>query len=87
MEVLEEEEEGWWRGRIGAHEGVFPSNFVEEIQEEEEPPKQPPRHVTPEAPPPVDSQTGERREYRQGEYPSWTRAHFSTLLKGAYSLE
>ena len=57
VDVLEEEEEGWWRGRIGNHEGVFPSNFVEEI-EEEEPPKS-----TPEAPPPVDSQTGERREF------------------------
>ncbi len=61
--MLEEEEEGWWRGRVGNHEGVFPSNFVEEILEEEPPKPEPPRHATPEPPPPVDSQTGERREF------------------------
>ena len=38
MLVLEIVEEGWWRGRIGQKEGVFPSNFVEEITEEEPPP-------------------------------------------------
>ena len=59
--MLEEEEEGWWRGRIGSKEGVFPSNFVEEILEEE-PKPQPPRHTSPDPPPPVDSQTGERRK-------------------------
>lgn len=32
--VLEVVEEGWWKGRIGQKEGVFPSNFVEEITEE-----------------------------------------------------
>ena len=36
--VLEIVEEGWWKGRIGHKEGVFPSNFVEEITEEAEPP-------------------------------------------------
>ena len=34
MIVLEVVEEGWWKGRVGQKEGVFPSNFVEEITEE-----------------------------------------------------
>ena len=34
MLVLEVVGEGWWKGRIGQKEGVFPSNFVEEITEE-----------------------------------------------------
>ena len=34
MVVLEIVEEGWWKGRIGQKEGVFPSNFVEEIAED-----------------------------------------------------
>lgn len=28
IEVLEEVEEGWWRGRLNNNTGVFPSNFV-----------------------------------------------------------
>lgn len=32
IEVLGEEEEGWWRGVLHGKIGVFPSNFVEEIQ-------------------------------------------------------
>ena len=32
--VLEVIEEGWWKGRIGQKEGVFPINFVEEITED-----------------------------------------------------
>lgn len=28
IEVLEEVEEGWWRGRLNSNTGVFPSNFV-----------------------------------------------------------
>ena len=39
VEVLAEEEEGWWRGKMGVKEGVFPSNFVEIIEEAAEPPK------------------------------------------------
>ena len=33
--VLEESVEfkGLWRGKIGQHEGLFPSNYVEEITE------------------------------------------------------
>ena len=32
--MLEVIEEGWWKGRVGQKEGVFPSNFVEEITED-----------------------------------------------------
>lgn len=32
IEVLGEEEEGWWRGMLNGREGVFPSNFVVEIK-------------------------------------------------------
>ena len=32
MEVVEEEEEGWWRGRMDGKEGLFPSNFVEILE-------------------------------------------------------
>ncbi|XP_044756496.1 CD2-associated protein-like [Coccinella septempunctata] len=31
IEILGEEEEGWWRGVLNGKIGVFPSNFVEEI--------------------------------------------------------
>lgn len=31
VDILGEEEEGWWRGVLNGKEGVFPSNFVEEI--------------------------------------------------------
>ena len=41
VEVLNEEEEGWWRGSIGGREGVFPSNFVDPINEVEEEPLPP----------------------------------------------
>ncbi|XP_066149898.1 CD2-associated protein isoform X2 [Euwallacea fornicatus] len=30
--VVGEEEEGWWRGLLNGKQGVFPCNFVEEIQ-------------------------------------------------------
>ena len=33
--MLEEVEEGWWKGSINGKIGVFPSNFVEEIEEDE----------------------------------------------------
>ena len=32
VEVVEEEEEGWWRGRMDGKEGLFPSNFVEMME-------------------------------------------------------
>lgn len=32
IDIIGEEEEGWWRGILNGKEGVFPSNFVEEIQ-------------------------------------------------------
>ena len=54
VEVLEEEEEGWWRGRVGGKEGVFPSNFVEIVEEDESvKPAGPP--ATSQAPPPQQS--------------------------------
>ncbi|XP_076257673.1 CIN85 and CD2AP related isoform X1 [Rhynchophorus ferrugineus] len=31
INITGEEEEGWWRGILNGKEGVFPSNFVEEI--------------------------------------------------------
>lgn len=31
VDVLGEEEDGWWRGILNEKEGVFPSNFVEEV--------------------------------------------------------
>ena len=37
MEVLGEAEDGWWRGRMGTRTGLFPSNFVELIEEEATP--------------------------------------------------
>ena len=36
VEILGEEEEGWWRGKLDGKEGVFPSNFVQLIKETEE---------------------------------------------------
>uniref|UniRef100_T1J3V5 SH3 domain-containing protein n=1 Tax=Strigamia maritima TaxID=126957 RepID=T1J3V5_STRMM len=33
IEVLEEVEEGWWKGVLNGRVGVFPSNFVEEMNE------------------------------------------------------
>lgn len=30
--IIGEEEEGWWKGTLNGKEGVFPSNFVEEIK-------------------------------------------------------
>eukprot|EP00731_Ephydatia_muelleri_P032439 Em0023g946a len=34
VDVITEEEAGWWKGSLGGKVGVFPSNFVEEIAEE-----------------------------------------------------
>ncbi len=31
IDYLGEVEDGWWRGQVGTHVGVFPSNFVEMI--------------------------------------------------------
>lgn len=46
VEILGEEEEGWWRGKLNGKEGVFPSNFVELVEEEESSPP-PYSNVTP----------------------------------------
>ena len=64
IEILDEEEEGWWRGRRGTSEGVFPSNFVEELLDDSKPVHQ--KGLSPDPPSPmapvVNSQTGERRK-------------------------
>ena len=53
VKVLDQEEEGWWKGELNGKVGVFPSNFVElvkgpppgkgqaEPHPEPEPPKEP----------------------------------------------
>ena len=52
VKVLDQEEEGWWKGELNGSIGVFPSNFVEIIKgpepeaqapKEPEPPKEPPK--------------------------------------------
>ena len=55
LEVLAEEEEGWWRGKMGGKEGVFPSNFVEIIEEVAEPPKPAASTASSQPPPPQQS--------------------------------
>ncbi|CAH1227692.1 SH3KBP1 [Branchiostoma lanceolatum] len=35
IEILKQEEEGWWEGSLNGKSGVFPSNFVEVIKEED----------------------------------------------------
>ena len=55
VEVLAEEEEGWWRGKMGGKEGVFPSNFVEIIEEAAEPPKPAAPAASSQPPPPQQS--------------------------------
>ncbi len=42
VEVIAEEEEGWFRGRLNNKEGVFPSNFVESNPVPAEPTPPPP---------------------------------------------
>lgn len=37
INVVGEEEEGWWRGTLLGKQGVFPSNFVEEIVQTSKP--------------------------------------------------
>ncbi|CAL8071967.1 unnamed protein product [Orchesella dallaii] len=33
LDFIEEVEEGWWRGRLKGKEGIFPSNFVSDVEE------------------------------------------------------
>ncbi len=46
MEVIAEEEEGWFRGRLNNKEGVFPSNFIEFIPVPADPPPEPGQNLT-----------------------------------------
>lgn len=32
--ILAQEDEGWWEGELNGKKGVFPSNFVEIIEED-----------------------------------------------------
>jgi len=48
--ILDIVEDGWWKGRVGNKEGVFPSNFVDEIPEVNEP-SPPPAAAPTEQPP------------------------------------
>ncbi|XP_075216839.1 CIN85 and CD2AP related isoform X2 [Lycorma delicatula] len=44
IEILDEVEEGWWKGKLRNQTGVFPSNFVSEINDDnysQEPAQQP----------------------------------------------
>ena len=36
VDVLGEEEDGWWKGKLANRTGVFPSNFVELIEERDD---------------------------------------------------
>lgn len=40
VDFMEEVEEGWWKGKLHGKVGVFPSNFVEMIEEEDTNPNQ-----------------------------------------------
>lgn len=33
IELLEDDDDGWWKGKLNGKEGVFPSNFVEVIKD------------------------------------------------------
>lgn len=41
VEIIREVEDGWWEGSIHGRTGVFPSNFVELVNESEGPPPLP----------------------------------------------
>ena len=34
IELLEDDDDGWWKGKINGKQGMFPSNFVEVIKDE-----------------------------------------------------
>ena len=40
VDFMEEVEEGWWKGRLHGKVGVFPSNFVELVEEKDVTPSQ-----------------------------------------------
>ena len=61
VHILGEEEDGWWRGKPGDKVGLFPSNFVEVINEEAPPPDSAPL-TNPREIPDGPHQLPERRE-------------------------
>ena len=62
VHVLGEEEDGWWRGKLGDKVGLFPSNFVEVINEEAPPTDSAPLTNPREIPDGPHQQLPERRE-------------------------
>ncbi|XP_078619031.1 SH3 domain-containing kinase-binding protein 1-like isoform X16 [Branchiostoma floridae x Branchiostoma japonicum] len=52
IEILKQEEEGWWEGSLNGKSGVFPSNFVEVIKEEDKENIEEHQKEKPTAPPP-----------------------------------
>ena len=57
---MDEEEEGWWKGRVDGREGLFPSNFVEMMEQNGSTTSSDPVHDY-SVPPPI-----EKREYIVG---------------------
>lgn len=39
IKVLEKQEDGWWKGRVGKNEGWFPSNYIQGEEENSKPAK------------------------------------------------
>ena len=37
IDILEDGDDGWWKGKLRGNSGMFPSNFVELIKEEPKP--------------------------------------------------
>lgn len=55
VDVIAEEEAGWWKGALGGKVGVFPSNFVEELLEEPKPERTDSKPSMAPAPMPVEA--------------------------------
>ena len=52
VDVLGEDEDGWWRGKVGDRVGLFPSNFVDITNKEGAPSDPAPSHEAPDGPRP-----------------------------------
>ena len=72
MEVIAEEEEGWFRGRLNNKEGVFPSNFVESTPVPAEP-----------TPPPAAPEPGQNLTLHARTH---THTHTHTLYHGWFCI-
>ncbi|CAG0885488.1 unnamed protein product [Darwinula stevensoni] len=49
INVIEEVEEGWWKGQLNSQVGVFPSNFVSEVREKNQSGRHAPSSTSPSA--------------------------------------